>query len=150
MHVCVHEWMNQWNVNPGIKVSLNLFFLYVLKKSLKILLKTELSSRLMTRVMCRETLWETLKRDFNNPFCFLFLFSTWFSLPLYAWDLCISWWYSDCGRWVLFTVAPESIYNFPLKNVIYRHTIFAHRCEMALWHMRKQNVTSEVCDKISW
>ena len=37
-----------------------------------------------------------------------------------------------CGRRVLFTIASESISNFPLKNAIYRHTIFAHRCEVAL------------------
>lgn len=49
-----------------------------------------------------------------------------------------------------FTVALESISNFPLKNVIYKHTIFASRCKMALCHTEKeQSVTSEVCDKIS-
>lgn len=51
---------------------------------------------------------------------------------------------------MLFPVALESISNFPLENVIYRRTIFASRCEMAVCHMEKeQSVTSDVCDKIS-
>lgn len=46
-------------------------------------------------------------------------------------------------------VALESISNFLLKNVIYRHPVFfTSRCEMALGHMKEQNVTSEVCDTI--
>lgn len=137
--------MNEsWNVYPGIKVSQFIFSLCLKKKSLKRLLKTELSSRIDDK--------SHVQRDFMVITHFAFSFSSQLGfLYLYMPETFVS-----VGGTVIVVdgcylpLLQSRFLIFPWKMLFTGTLFFAHRCEMALWHMKKQNVTSEVCDKISW